>query len=206
MCTDALSRPSSSRAGAWERTPAAHADSRRATHGDSMKNDSEKRTARLGAAVLTALLLALAGLAMAADEPPADPVYQDIDIDYLVAVARPEKAGTSAFFQPAPVRFGARVKQGPRKRKVEYLYTALSFFPLDPEPKVSHRMFLDTPGGHPLPVYVDDSQVKRLKRLAAGTPATFYGWHVYNYSKGPAILVTGFERVPETAAETPAKP
>lgn len=188
--------PSGPGAGAWERTPAAHADPRRATHGDSMKNDSEKRTARLGAAVLTALLLALAGLATAADAPPAEPRYQDIDIDRLVATARPEKAGTSAIFRPMPVRFGARIKQEPRQRDVEYLYTALSFFPLDPVPEVSHRMFLDTPGGHPLPVYVDDSQVEGLARLGVGTAATFYGWHVYNYSKGPAILVTGFERAP----------
>lgn len=160
----------------------------------------------MGALLLTLPLLMPGGAAatesMAPDQPVTagpsleEPQYQDIDIDRLVTTARPEKKGTSAFFQPSPVRFGARIKQEPIKRDVEYLYTALSFFPLDPEPKVSHRMFLDTPGGHPLPVYVEDSQVEGLTRLGVGTAVIVSGWHVYNYSKGPAILVTGYERAP----------
>ncbi len=160
-----------------------------------MNRPSDRPTRRRGAALLAALLLALAGLATA-NEPPAEPQYQDIDIDRLVETARPPKAGTSALFRPVPVRFGARIKQAPAKRKVEYLYTALSFFPLDPVPEVSHRMFLDTPGGHPLPVYVEDSLVKGLKRLGEGTAVIVSGFHVYNYSKGPAILVTGYQRAP----------
>lgn len=158
-----------------------------------------KQTRRAAQGSLGALLLAL-GMLLAALVGPAataaEPQYQDIDIDDLVARARPAKKGTSAFFQPSPVRFGARIKQEPRKRDTEYLYTALSFFPLDPEPKVSHRMFLDTPGGHPLPVYVEDSLVEGLKHLGAGTAVIVTGWHVYNYSKGPAILITGYERAP----------
>lgn len=159
----------------------------------------QTRLRRAGLAALGSLLLMQAGATLA-DEPPAAPPaapqYQDIDIDRLVTTARPEKKGTSAFFKPSPVRFSGRIKQGPRKRDVEYLYTALSFFPLDPKPQVSHRMFVETPGGHILPVYVDDSQVAGLEKLGEGAAATFSGWHVYNYSKGPAILVVGFERAP----------
>ncbi len=151
---------------------------------------------------LGVLLASLAGAAMGVSdtEKDADPAtaieYQDIDIDGLVKRARPEKAGTSVIFQPSPVRFGGRIKQEPHKRDTEYLYTALSFFPLDPEPKVSHRMFVETPGGHILPVYVEDSQVKGLKQLGEGTAVILSGWHVYNYSKGPAILIVGYERAP----------
>ncbi len=152
---------------------------------------------RLGPVAL-GVLLALAGAVVTANEPPAESaaavLYQDIDIDQLVATARPEKAGTSVFFRPSPVRFGGRIKQEPRERKVEYLYTALSFFPLDPEPKVSHRMFVETTGGHILPVYVEDSQVQGLRQLGEGTAVILTGWHVYNYSKGPAILIIGHKR------------
>lgn len=157
-----------------------------------MNSPFNRQTRRLGALLLGALL-ALAGAALAEDTAPA---YQDIDIDRLVATARPEKKGTSAFFKPSPVRFNGRIKQEPRKRNTEYLFTALSFFPLDPVPKVSHRMFIETPGGHILPVYVEDTQVEGIKGLGEGTAVIFTGWHVYNYSKGPAILVVGYERAP----------
>ncbi|AFL72261.1 hypothetical protein [Thiocystis violascens] len=174
-----------------------------------MKNRIKTLAARIGALSLALGLPlmtpggAAAQTAPAApDQPPtvaqpqAEPQYQDIDIDQLIKGARPEKKGTSAFFKPSPVRFGARIKQEPRKRDTDYLYTALSFFPLDPEPKVSHRMFVETPGGHILPVYVEDTQVEGIKRLGEGTATLFTGWHVYNYSKGPAILIVGYERAP----------
>lgn len=151
---------------------------------------------------LGVMLVLLMGATVATEAPesgetPAVGIeYKDIDIDDLVQRARPPKAGTSVFFQPSPVRFGGRIKQEPHERDTDYLYTALSFFPLAPEPKVSHRMFIETPGGHILPVYVEDSQVKGLKQLGEGTAVIVTGWHVYNYSKGPAILITGYERTP----------
>ena len=134
-------------------------------------------------------------------QPAAGPVeFVPIDIDRYVATARPAKAGTRAIIRPSPVRFEGRLKQGPRPQKTDYLYTALGFFPLDPKPQVSQGMFVETPGGHVLPVYVDDTLLEPLKKhLAEGQAASFRGWHVYTYSKGPAILVVGFEPAPVAA-------
>ncbi len=119
-----------------------------------------------------------------------------IDIDAFVAEQRPMTQGTTSLLPPSPVRFVARLKQYPQPRKVEYLYQVLEFFPMDPRPEVNHRMFVTTPGGHILPVYVDDRAVEGIRDdlKEEGAEASFYGYHMYNYAKGPAILVTGFQR------------
>ena len=123
--------------------------------------------------------------------------YTKIDIDKYAALQRPDRKGTTKIIRPKPVRFIATIKQHPKKRKVSYLYQALQFFPIDPRPEVNHRMFVTTPGGHIMPVYVEDGIVERVQKELPeeGPSASFYGFHVYNYSKGPAILLTGFDKV-----------
>lgn len=120
--------------------------------------------------------------------------FKPIDIDRFVAEQRPTREGSTSLMQPSPVIFEAGIKQYPHKRKVTYMYTVLEFFPMAPRPEVNHRMFVTTPGGHIMPVYVDDSIVESIKRRLkeGGKRVSFYGYHMYNYSKGPAILVTGF--------------
>ncbi len=123
--------------------------------------------------------------------------FPAIDIDHYVATQRPSEAGTTVMIKPRPVSFSAAVKQYPRSREVTYLYTVLDFFPLDPRPEVGHRMFVTTPQGHIMPLYVEGSLVDKIKHQLSegGDYVAFYGYHVYNYSKGPAILVTGFATV-----------
>ena len=73
---------------------------------------------------------------------------------------------------------------------MEYLFTALSLMQVEPLPKVSHRMFVESAEGSVIPVYVEDAVVREIKaKVAVDTQANFAGYHVYNYSKGPAIVV-----------------
>lgn len=74
------------------------------------------------------------------------------------------------------------------------MYQVLNFFPMNPRPVVNHRMFVTTPGGYIMPVYVEDQAVKTIRDglKEDGKTVRFIGYHMYNYSKGPAILVTGF--------------
>jgi len=142
------------------------------------------------------LVLCLAAGLFGGPSPAAEAdEFIPIDIDAFVAEQRSMTQGTTSLLPPSPVRFVARLKQYPQPRKVEYLYQVLEFFPMDPRPEVKHRMFVTTPGGHILPVYVDDKAVEAIRNglKEGGAEASFYGYHMYNYSKGPAILVTGFQ-------------
>lgn len=120
--------------------------------------------------------------------------FRFVDIDRFVGEQKPMKKGTTSLMKPAPIRFQATVKRYPEERLVSYMYTVLDFFPMDPRPKVNHRMFVTTPGGHIMPVYVEDSLVMPIKQWLdeEGDQVSFYGYHMYNYSKGPAIMLTGF--------------
>lgn len=120
--------------------------------------------------------------------------FMTVDIDHFVQTQRPQKKGTNSLIKPKPVRFLATVKQYPKQRKVEYMYRVLEFFPMDPVPEVNHRMFLTTPKGYVMPVYVEDGIANKISNNLEeeGGLIRFFGYHMYNYSKGPAILVTGF--------------
>ncbi|MDZ7753602.1 MAG: hypothetical protein U5S82_18645 [Gammaproteobacteria bacterium] len=129
-----------------------------------------------------------------AEPTPDAAAFKHVDIDRFVAAERPIKEGTTSLLPPAPIRFVARVKQHPHPRKAEYLYRVLAFFPMDPRPEVNHRMFVTTPGGHIMPVYVEERTAAAIRDGLGeeGRRVAFHGYHMYNYSKGPAILVTGY--------------
>lgn len=164
-----------------------------------------KRPARLAVAVLAALsLTAAAGLvgaqqaAMPAQQEAKSPVKQNtppkveaVDIDAYAAKHRPSKPGTRTLLPPQFIGFTARLAEPPRKAKTDYLKTALSILQVAEPPPVSHQMLLLTPGGQRLPVYVEDKLVPVLA-AAERREALFVGYHLYTYSKGPAIVVTGY--------------
>ena len=151
---------------------------------------------RLTPAAACWLLVAWVALAAAPPATVADePSFRHVDIDRYIERMKPRKQGTRELFRPVPVTFDASVKQHPHPRKVQYLYTVLDIFPLEPRPQVNHRMFVTTPGGRIIPVYVEDGLVERIRaRLREdGQRTQFNAYHVYTYSKGPALLVVGFE-------------
>ncbi|MCV6625704.1 MAG: hypothetical protein OIF38_06380 [Cellvibrionaceae bacterium] len=94
---------------------------------------------------------------------------------------------------PNNIRTRAKLKSYPEARKIKYLYTALAVMKVDPMPEVNHRMFIETKAGKIIPVYVDDNAVKAIKQgLQLEQQAWFKGYHIYNYSKGPAIVIEAF--------------
>lgn len=165
------------------------------------RNNSTSIMPLINAVIAVALLaLVLLGLpdrpgAQAAPTTDATDVgFSQVDIDAYVEGQRPLKKGTTLLLQPRPVGFIASLKQYPAERQVRYLHEVLDMFPMEPRPEVRHRMFVTTPGGHIMPVYVEHSQVARIREQLKedGEVVRFFGYHLYNYSKGPAILVTGF--------------
>lgn len=97
-----------------------------------------------------------------------------------------------------PVSFKARMKRYPEEKNMSYVYTALKMAGVEPLPTVDHRMFVESEQGRIIPVYVEKQAAAKLRTgLREEQSARFMGYHVYNYAKGPAILVVDFERVNE---------
>ncbi len=144
--------------------------------------------------LLFALLLVLLPWAVAPAQQDAREDYRQVNLDRFIETQRPMKPGTKTILPPRGVRFSATIKRHPEKITVKYLYTALSVMNVEPLPVVNHRMFVATDQGKVIPLYVEDRMVKAIrKHLPVERRVRFLGYHVYNYSKGPAIVISGVE-------------
>ncbi len=98
--------------------------------------------------------------------------------------------GQKVIKMAAPVRFTASLKQGPEEKSMTYIYTALEMTGVSPLPNVSHQMFVESAEGRIISVYVENQIVAQIaNELAEGQTAEFAAYHVYSYSRGPALLV-----------------
>lgn len=121
--------------------------------------------------------------------------YKQVDLKELVSKSRTEVPGQRIIFAPSPVKFRATLASQPTPQKAEYLLAALSMMKISNPPKVTQRVGLDYGGDKAIAAYIDDSVAERLSKDAkTGQALTFYAYHVYNYSRGPALLITSYER------------
>lgn len=119
--------------------------------------------------------------------------YKDVDLKALVARSRTELPGQRIIFAPTPIRFRAVLGALPVAQKADYLHSALNMMKVSNPPQVRQRIGLDYGGETLLSAYIEEEAAKRLvAAVKPGQVRTFYAWHVYNYSRGPALLVTAF--------------
>ncbi|MEM1277495.1 MAG: hypothetical protein AAGH74_13295 [Pseudomonadota bacterium] len=115
---------------------------------------------------------------------------QVVNLDQFVTETKPHKQGTREIVPPTPIAFTGTIKREPEAIKTEYVYTALTMMEVAPLPQVNYRMFVETEEGRILPVYVWDNAVAAMTASGVtGEPVALTGFHVYTYSKGPAIIV-----------------
>ncbi|MEM7210740.1 MAG: hypothetical protein AAF479_02435 [Pseudomonadota bacterium] len=120
--------------------------------------------------------------------PPGE--REVVNLDAFVTEKQVAKEGTREIIPPAGIRFTAAIKQVPDRIEAEYVYTALQLMKVDPLPAVNHRMFVETSEGKIIPVYVWDEAVSIMNgKGVTGDQIELAGFHVYTYSKGPAIIV-----------------
>lgn len=159
----------------------------------------------LAGVVVGLTLLALSPDSRAGEPVPVEPreiprqsldptaSYKEVDLKKLVADSRTEVPGQRIIFAPSPIKFRATLAALPAPQKADYLMTALSMMKVSNPPKVSQRIGLDYGGHKALAAYIDDDIAGRLgKEVKLGQTRTFYAFHVYNHSRGPALLVTSF--------------
>ncbi|MEJ2423794.1 MAG: hypothetical protein P8101_04935 [Candidatus Thiodiazotropha sp.] len=117
------------------------------------------------------------------------------DMSSFVERNKPVVAGSRTLFTDRRVAFEGHIVQGPSPQKVDYLKEAFAVTRIYPVPEVAHSLFVEIAPGQVIPVYVARPVVEselagaidgeRRYRLA--------GIHLYNYSKGPAIVVDRVE-------------
>jgi hypothetical protein len=121
--------------------------------------------------------------------------YKQVDLKELVAKSRTEVPGQRIIFAPSPIMFRATLASLPTQQKADYLLAALSMMKISNPPKVTQRIGLEYGGDKAIAAYIDDSVAERMSKDAkTGQALTFYAFHVYNYSRGPALLITSYER------------
>ena len=120
--------------------------------------------------------------------------HKMVNLDEYIIQQRPMTEGTKVILNPAHIKIAARIKRHPEKRDVEYLYSALRMMQVVPLPKVNYRMFIESDEGQIIPVYVEDAIALQVsKKIPLDTRVLLKGYHVYNYSKGPAIVIESVE-------------
>jgi len=146
-------------------------------------------------------VLALPGTPASADPAQQIPVtsldpaaaYKEVDLKQLVDKSRTELPGQRIIFAPTAIKFRAVLGALPVPQKADYLHSALNMMKVSNPPEVKQRIGLDYGGEKLLSAYIEEETAKRLvTQVKAGQTRTFYAYHVYNYSRGPALLVTSF--------------
>ncbi len=123
----------------------------------------------------------------------AEEDFREVDLDVFIKQEKKAGEGKKLIRMAAPLRFKAALKRFPEERQLHYVYTALQMAGVDPLPEIGHRMFIESAEGRIIPVYVEKQAVEKVKGgLEEGQKADFLGYHVYTYSKGPAILVVDY--------------
>ncbi|MFT3848565.1 MAG: hypothetical protein QM739_07735 [Propionivibrio sp.] len=133
----------------------------------------------------------------AAEAASADPLaaYKAVDLKTLVGSSRTEVPGQRVIFVPTPVRFQARLAALPAPQKTDYLKKALGMMGAGHNIQVSQRIGLDYGGDKALVAYIDDVAAAQLaKDGKVGQAMDFYAYHVYNHSRGPALVVVAIGR------------
>lgn len=128
---------------------------------------------------------------------PADPLatYKAVDLKALVSSSRTEVPGQRVIFVPSPVKFQAKLAALPAPQKTEYLKKALGMMGAGHNIQVSQRIGLDYGGEKALVAYIDDTAAAQLTRDGkVGQALDFYAYHVYNHSRGPALVVVAIGR------------
>lgn len=107
----------------------------------------------------------------------------------------PLRAPQRVIIHPTGVSFTAVFDGGPRAQKAEYLQTALNMMRVSTPPKVSQavRLRYGPAEADTLVAYIEDTAAERLrKEIRPGEKREFFAFHVYNFSKGPALVITSF--------------
>jgi len=93
--------------------------------------------------------------------------------------------------KPNAIQFSATLKAQPKPGQFSLVYEALALWGDGEMPEVTHSAFIGADDGHVLSVYVNQKAAEQLLTLPLNQPLNFYAIHIYNYAKGPRLIIVG---------------
>lgn len=93
--------------------------------------------------------------------------------------------------KPSAIQFDAKLKARPKQGKYNLVYEALSLWGEGKMPNITHSGFIEASDGRVLSVYVSNQAEQQIRSIPLGQPTNFYAIHIYNYAKGPRLIIVG---------------
>lgn len=129
-----------------------------------------------------------------------DHPHSQIELKALINTSLAEYVGRIGIIAPQNIKFSAQLIATPKKATTQYLYTALSVMEITPLPSVNYQAFISADESNTsrvIAVYLEDKLAEELLKmdmsLLNAQSAIWYGYHIYNYSRGPAIVIENIE-------------
>lgn len=141
-------------------------------------------------------LLLSSQLTTAAPASDQNEVYRVVNWESFVAENQvsPQMAADKhrLMFQPKPIRFQAALMSKPQPGQFTLAYDALQFWVGEAGmPNIDHSAFVGDGKGTVLAAYVTHEAAKMLNDIELNMPVIFYAMHIYNYAKGPRVVIVG---------------
>lgn len=149
---------------------------------------------------LVFVLLFSVGASANASEVDSKASYQSVELEEFARAnhvsARMSKKKQRLMLKPTPVRFKAQLMSKPASGEFSLAYDALQLWGAESElPNINHSAFVGLQAGPVLGMYVTQEAADMLNGYGLNTPAMFYAMHIYNYSKGPRLVIVAVEPI-----------
>lgn len=128
--------------------------------------------------------------------------YEPVELGKFIKQNYPHKKNGKSIVPPKNISFYGEIMQLPTKGEFSYVYVALEVMKVTPLPNVSHQMYVSDDKGNVISMYVEKHAAEVFnKYLKLGQRPQFKGYHVYNYKRGPAIIIEGIIEAGSTVSE-----
>lgn len=119
--------------------------------------------------------------------------HKAVDFGSYISKFKDDYQGNIYIIQPSNIHFKATLMDKPKAKNSAYVQQALQMMQVSPMPTISHQMFLGADDGQVIAVYVDQRIVAAIDKLPVKQTVDWFGYHIYNFSKGPALVIENFE-------------
>jgi hypothetical protein len=137
---------------------------------------------------------------LVSDAYTIDNIHHSVVLQAYIDGAKQEytSIGKRHIIVPSNIRFTGVLKAVPEKKPTGYLYTSLQLMQVKPLPLVEYQSFIASPAnseqsGEVIAIYMDNRLAQSLAKINPSQfvdkRLTWYGYHIYNYSRGPAIVL-----------------
>lgn len=130
-----------------------------------------------------------------AAEPPSSVTFSEVQLKQFIDNNQLSKKMVEKkqrlMLKPSAINFAATLKAKPKPGQFTLVYEALALWGDGDMPQITHSAFIGTEDGRVLSVYVNHKAAEQLQALPLDQPLNFYAIHIYNYAKGPRLIIVG---------------